>query len=69
MKHQLTRKDADPGKDRRQKEKGAAEREMVGPCHPLSGHAFERAPGGSAGQRSPVRAVREAAECGTQLSD
>ena len=42
------------GKDWRQKEKGAAEDEMVGQHHWHNGHAFEQTPGDSEGQRSLV---------------
>ena len=49
---QFLRKDPDAGKDRRQKEKGAAEDEMVGWHHGLSGHEFEQTPGDSGGQRN-----------------
>ena len=42
----------DAGKDRRQKEKGAAEDEMVQGHHGLDGHEFERTPGARGGQRS-----------------
>ena len=34
-------KNPDAGKDRRQKEKGTTEDEMVGWCHQLNGHEFE----------------------------
>jgi len=49
-KSQLIGKDPDAGKDGRQKEKGAAEDEMVGWHHWLSGHEFEQTPGDSEGQ-------------------
>ena len=45
VKNQLSGKDPDAGKDRRQKEKGITEEEMVGWHHRLNGHEFERAPG------------------------
>ena len=54
MKSRLTGKDPDAGKDCRQKEKGAAEREMVGWPHRLNGHEFEQTLGDSEGQRSLV---------------
>ena len=38
----LLRKDPDAGKDWRQKEKGAAEDEMVRQPHQLNGHEFEQ---------------------------
>ena len=42
------------GKDRRQKEKRAAEDEMVGWHHRLNGHEFEQTLGDSEGQESLV---------------
>ena len=51
-KNQLSGKDPDAGKDWRQKEKGAAEDEMVGWHHRLSGHEFEQTLGDSEGQGS-----------------
>ena len=47
-------KDPDAGKDRRQKEKGATEGEMVGWHCQLDGHEFEQAPGDGDGQGSLV---------------
>ena len=47
-------KDPHEGKDWRQKEKGAAEDEMVGWHHWLSGRKFEQTPGDSEGQGSLV---------------
>ena len=44
VKRQLTGKDPDAGKDRRQKEKRVAEDEMVGWHHRLNGHEFEQTP-------------------------
>jgi len=44
--------DPDAGNDWWQKEKRAAEDEMVRQCHGLSGHEFEQTPGDSKGQRS-----------------
>ena len=41
MQSQLTLKDADAGKDRRQEEKGMTEDKMVGWHHQLSEHEFE----------------------------
>ena len=46
----LTWKDPDTGKDRRQKEKGTTEDEMVGCHHRLNGHEFGQAPGVGDGQ-------------------
>ena len=45
-------KDCDPGKDWNQKEKGAAEDEMVGWHHQLNGCEFEQTPEDSEGQES-----------------
>ena len=53
-KSQLTEKVSNAGKDRRQKEKGAAEDEMVGWRHRLNGHELEHTLGDSGGQRSLV---------------
>ena len=50
MKSQLTGKDPDAGKDRRQK--GMTENEMVGWHYQLNGHEFEQAPGDGEGQGS-----------------
>ena len=50
-KSQLIGKDADAGKNWRQKEKGTTEDEMVGWHHWLDGHEFEQTPGDSGGQR------------------
>ena len=50
VKNQLSGKDPDAGKDRRQKEKGITEEEMVGWHHRLNGHEFDLAPGDSEGQ-------------------
>ena len=43
-KSQLTGKNPDAGKDRRQKEKGMTEDKMVGWHHQLNGHESEQAP-------------------------
>ena len=51
MKNQLIGKDPDAGKDRRQKEKGMTEEEMVGWYHQPNGHEFEQAAGD--GDRQP----------------
>ena len=45
-------KDSDTGKDWKQKEKGAAEDEMVRWHHWLNGHKFEQTQGDSEGQGS-----------------
>ena len=52
MKSRLIRKDHDAGKDRRQKEKGRTEDEMVGWHHKLNGYEFEQALGNGEGHRS-----------------
>ena len=49
-KSQLTGRDADAGKDRRQEKKGPTEDEMVGWHHRLDGHEFEQALGVGDGQ-------------------
>ena len=49
----LIGKDPDPGKDWRQKEKGAAEEEMVREHYWLNGHEFEQTPRDSEGQGEP----------------
>ena len=54
MKSQLTGKDPDAGKDRRQEEKGKTEDEMVGWHHRLNAHEFEQALGHGEGQGSLV---------------
>ena len=51
-KSQLTGKDPDAGKDWRQKEKRAAEDEMVRWHHWLNSHEFEQTPGDSEGKGS-----------------
>ena len=48
----LTGKERDAGKDWRQKEKRAAEDEMIGWHHQLTGHKFEKTLGDTEGQRS-----------------
>ena len=48
----LTGKDPDAGKDRRQRDKGAAEDEMIRWHHQLNGNEFEQTLGSSGGQRS-----------------
>ena len=47
-------KDPDARKDRRQKEKGAAEDEMIGDYHRLNGREYEQTPGDSKEQGSLV---------------
>ena len=54
VKSQLTGKDPDPRKDRRQEEKGTTEDEMVEWHHQLDGHEFEQAVGVGDGQGSLV---------------
>ena len=54
MKSQLTGKDPDAGKDRRQEEKGTTEDEMIGLHHRLDGHASEQTPGVGDGQGNLV---------------
>ena len=51
-KNWLIGKDPNAGKDWRQKEKGAAEDEMVRQHHQLNAYEFEQLPGDSGGQRS-----------------
>ena len=53
-KSQLIGKDPDAGKDGRQKEKLAAEDEMVRWHHQLNEHESEQIPGDSGGERSLV---------------
>ena len=50
MKSQLTEKDPDAGKGKKQKEKGAANDEMVRQHNQLNGHEFEQTLGDSKGQ-------------------
>ena len=52
VKSQLIGKDPDARKDRKQKEKGAAEDEMAREHHWLNGHEFEQTPGESRAQSS-----------------
>ena len=54
VKRQLTGKDPDAQKDWRQKEKGAAESEMVRKHHQHKGREFEQTLGDSGGQGSLV---------------
>ena len=53
-KSQLTGKNPDAGKDRRQKEKGMTEDKMVGWHHQLNGHESEQAPRDGERQESMV---------------
>ena len=52
MKSQLSAKDTDAGKHRRQEEKGTTEDEMVGWHHKLDEYKFEQAQGDGEGQGS-----------------
>ena len=52
MKSQLTGKDPDAAKDRREEEKGMTEDEMVGRHHLLNGYESEQALGDGEGQGS-----------------
>ena len=54
VKRQLTGKDPDAQKDWRQKEKGAAENEMVRKHHQDKGREFEQTLGDSGGQGNLV---------------
>ena len=54
VRHWLTGKDPEAGKDWRQGEKGMIEDEMVGWHQWLNGHEFEQAPGVVEGQGSLV---------------
>ena len=65
----LIRKEPDAGKGSRWEEKGMTEDEMVGWCHCLNGHEFERAPGDGGRQGSLGAAVHGLAMSQTQLSD
>ena len=49
VKNQLIEKDPDAEKDWRQKEKRAAEDEVVREHHQLNGHEFDQTPGDSGG--------------------
>ena len=52
MKSRLIRKDPDAREDRRQKEKGTADDEMVGWHHRINALEFAPAPGDGEGQES-----------------
>ena len=69
MKSLLIGKDPDAGEDWRQKEKEAAEDEMVGWPDQVSGCESEQTLGDSEGQRSLAAAVHGVAESWTQLRD
>ena len=58
----LMQRDPDAGKDRRQKEKRAAEDEMVGWHHRLNGHEFEQTLRDSEGQEACRAAVHGVAK-------
>ena len=62
-------KDPDAGKDRRWEEKGTTEDEMVGWCHWLNRHEFEKAPLGGDGQEAWHDAVHGVAKSQTWLND
>ena len=68
-KSQLTRKDRDAGKDRRQEEKGTTEDAMVGWHHQLNGHEFKQVLGDGEGPEAWCAAVHGAAESQTRLSN
>ena len=57
MQSQLTRKDRDAGKDRRQEEKGTTEDAMVGWHHQLNGHEFKQVLGDGEGPEAWCAAV------------
>ena len=67
-KSQLIGKDPDAGKDRRQKEKEAAEDEMVAWHHWLNGHEFEQTPGNTEGQGSLVHCSPQGHRVGQALA-
>ena len=62
-------KDPDVGKDRRQEEKGATEKEMVGWHHRFSGQEFEQAPGDGEGQGCLECCRHEVSKSQTGLTD
>ena len=68
-KNWLIRKDPDAGKDRRQKEKGTTEDEMVGCHHWLDGHEFEQAPELLVDREGRSVPVHEVAKSQTWLND
>ena len=68
-KSRLIGKGPDAGKDWTQKEKRAAEDEMVRQHHPLNGHEFEQTPGNSENGETWHAAVHEVTKNQTQLSD
>ena len=69
LKSQLTEKDPDAGKDKRQKEKGMTEDEMVGWHYRLNGHEFEQAPGDGGRQGSMACCSPKVTKSWTQPSD
>ena len=69
VKSWLIGKDPDVGKDWREEEKGTTEDEMLGWCHLLNGHEFEKAPGGGEGQDVWCAAVHGVTKSWTWLSD
>ena len=62
-------KDPDAGKDWRQKERQAAEDEMIRWHHRLDGPGFEQTPGGREGQGNLAAAVHEVAKSRTWLNN
>ena len=69
-KSRLIRKDSDAGKDWRQKEKRAAEDEMVAQHHWFKGHELEQTLGGSEGQGSLACYIQSMeSQSQTRLSD
>jgi len=65
-KSQLIGNDPVAGKDQRQKEKGAAEDEMVGWHHQLNGHESEQTLGDNERQEALHAAVHEVTKSRTQ---
>ena len=68
-KSQFIGKDPDAGKDKRQKEKRAAEDEMVRWHHWLNGSEIEKTPGNSEGQRKLACCIHGATKSWTSCSD
>ena len=69
MKSQLIGKDPDAGKDWKQKEKRAAEDEMVGQHHQLNGHDLKPTPGDSEGQGAWHATLHRVAKSQTWISN